>query len=574
MAEHSITLLTAQDKRMPSEGRVGRLLECAPDAPWVPTDSIPVSELLGAFDDAKQKAADFVEELLAGEPAIDGVRHLYALKEILIRAAMQHQMMLHLDDWLRSQQVTRCVFQTYSPFAEALKRVREASGSSYTVDAPEAPRRGRIAAAREHLSFKGAAGLRDLPWLAAQRLFPLRARALQRHRSGPVVPGDWWFYSTFYTFTNIGLAYERALGRKFRFLTELRDTAETPLKRNGRDWDDLYAYGGRNEIPSKREIDDARTTLRTHLQRAATTNAIAKQLLLRSPELAEFFARLLPLTMMQTKTLRRWLEEAQPALVVVGNEAWEGCLLQLARERGIPTVILQHGILGDFYQVTEHSGDTIVVRGEFWKEFLSARSQQRSIVLNCDPPATTASASNGDDLLFVTTDYKPQALWHPADLDDIVGVAAQVASDCGQRLVMRIHPRDSAEPYKQALERVCSKRKLSPTVEFSQGPGLDEVIRESAVALLYFSTVFLDCLRLGTPIVSPGWHDFAFKDMAYKHGVFQFATDLKHLDKLLRDGLAHKLPVSSGYEQFLARTSAEEVRNYFEGMAARKAALA
>lgn len=574
MADQSITLLTAQDSQMPVEERVGLLLECAPDAPWQPYDSVPVPLLLGSLDEAKHKAADLVEELLAGEPEIDGVRHLYALKEILIRAAMQHQLMLHLDGWLGSQGLTRCVFRTYSLFAEALRRVCEASGSSYRVDAPEAPRRGRIAAAREHLSFKGTSGLRDLPWLAAQRLFPLQARALQRHRSGPVVHGDWWFYSTFYTFTNIGLAYERTLGRRLRFLTELRDTAETPLKNNGRDWDDLYAFGRRDEIPSKREIEDARVRLTEHLQKAATSNAIAKELLLRSPELTEFMSRLLPLTMMQTRALRRWLDEARPALVVVGNEAWEGCLLQLARDHGIPTVILQHGIFGDFYQVTEHSGDTIVVRGEFWKEFLSERSQRRSVVLNCDPPTSTTGASTGEDLLFVATDYKPQTLWHPADLDDIVGVAIQVASDTGRRLVMRIHPRDSVEPYKQALERVCSKLKLSPTVVFSQGQGLDDAIRKSAVALLYFSTVFLDCLRLGVPIVSPGWHDFAFKNMAHKHGIFQFANDLRHLEKLLREGLAHNLPVSSGYEQFLARTTPEEVRSFFEGMAAHRRAHA
>jgi hypothetical protein len=572
MGSENITLLTANDALAPVDGKSGSLVECASDAPWLPRDCVPVSELLGTWAEAKQKGAAVVAELLADEPEIEGVRHLYTLKEILIRASAQHQLMLHLDEWLRQNGIGRCEFRAYSPFAEALRQVREQTGSTYQLEAPPPPNRGRVTAAREYLRFKGMAGLLDLPWLAAQKVLPLHARMLQRHSAGPIVPRDWWFYPTFYTFTNIGLAYERSLGRQFRFLTELRGTADKPLRQNGRDWDDLYGFAHQNDLPSKREITAAQATLQTWLNRVETSDPRTKLLLMQSQEMREFFARYLPLLLLQTRALRRWMDKAQPALIVVGNEAWEGCLLQLARARGIPTIILQHGIFGDFYQLTEHSGDVIAVRGNFWREFLSEPSRRRSVVLNCDPPRSDPKSAEGKDLLFITTDYSPQTAWHSADLDDILAAAATAAFENKRRLIIRIHPRDSAEPYRHSFARVCAKLGFAPEVEFPSGPGLEEAIRNSAVALLYSSTVFLDCLRLGVPIVSLGWHDFAFREMIKKHGVFQFANDLKHLRKLLSAGLEHKLPVSTSYEQFLAPTTPEELRTFFEQHAAGRSA--
>lgn len=569
MPERTITLLTTQDSLAPVEGLAGALVEYAADAPWLPAECVPVTELLGPWEVAKQRAAALVLELLDGEPAIDGVRHLYALKEILIRAAMQHQLTLHLDGWLRTHRIERCIFRAYSPFSEALKQVQDFTESRYEITAPAPPKRSRLEDAREHFHLKGTAGLRDLPWLAAQQLFPLRARLLQRHSAGLVSPEEWWYYSTFYTFTNIGFAYERALGRQFRFVTELRGSAEKPLKQAGRDWDDLYSFAEREDVPSKKDIEAAQKKLREYLESAKTQDATAKQLLLRSRELREFFARLLPLTLLQTRALQRWVSKAQPELIVVGNEAWEGCLLQLARARGIPTIVLQHGILGDFYQITAHSGDVIVVRGEFWKEFLSETSRKRSVVLNCDPPKMELHGGHqGSDLLFATTDYRPQPFWHPADLNDMLAAAATAAFEAKRRLVIRTHPRDSAEVYKNALERICQELRIAPDVAFSSGPGLDEAIGNSAVVLLYFSTIFLDCLKIGVPVVSPDWHHFAFKDMVRRHGVFQFAHDLKDLRRLLADGLSHGLPVNKSYEQFLAQTPAEELRKFFEQHAA------
>lgn len=563
----SFVLVTNADSLELPGGQVGMLVECAPDAPWLSREAVSITELLGSWDEAKKKAAALVEGLLIGEPAIEGVRHLYALKEILIGAAMRHQLTLHLDDWLKEQGVAQCIFRAHSGIASSLRNAQELTGTTYRIEAPVPERRGRLRAAREYLSFKGSAGLRDIPWLAAQQLFPIRSRMMQRRSGGAFRKGDWWFYSTAHTFTNIGLAYERALGQPFRFMTELRGGAEKPLQAAGRTWDELYAYAEAADAPSSTAIDEARRGLREHLERVRVRDEVAKALLLRSSELQLLFSRLLPLTLLQTRVLRRWLHNTEPGLVVVGNEAWEGCLLQLAASAGTPTVILQHGVFGDFYQVTEHSGDVILARGEFWRDFLSERSQRKAVVLNCNSPGSLPGGSTGDDLLFVTADYRSQQYWHSADLEDIMTAAMGAAGEAKRRLVVRVHPRESAKPYKALVERIGKKCERHPEVIFSEGSGLEDAIRRSAVAFLYSSTVFLDCLRFRVPIVAPDWHTFAFKETAKKYGVFNFARDLKELRRLLGAGLAHQLSIPPSYEQFLAPTDPEELRAFLTSRA-------
>jgi len=61
---------------------------------------------------------------------------------------------------------------------------------------------------------------------------------------------------------------------------------------------------------------------------------------------------------------------------------------------------------------------------------------------------------------------------------------------------------------------------------------LDSLLANTAVAVTYSSTVFLDCLRHGIPIISFDWHDFAYKSLIEEHNVFHFARDLADLESL------------------------------------------
>ena len=60
----------------------------------------------------------------------------------------------------------------------------------------------------------------------------------------------------------------------------------------------------------------------------------------------------------------------------------EGYALYKAREKNVPTILLQHGVLADYYLYIDPVVDHFIVRGKFFYERLSPTSQQRAQILN------------------------------------------------------------------------------------------------------------------------------------------------------------------------------------------------
>lgn len=565
MSQDSITFTSRGDLPPTPDGLTGLLVECAPDATWVPRGAFPITDLLGSSARAKSAGATLLQKLLEREPEFDGVRHMYALKEILIHAATDAYRALNLHGFLQKHGIANCVFRSPTPIAQSLTRIGEWTATPYNISIPRAPNRNPMGATLGHVRRNGLGGLWQVPTLGLHRLLPLTSRVLLHRRHAQGDPGAWWFYSTFYTFTNIGLAYEKSLRCKFHYMIADPGSAEKPLKRSRRDWTEIYGYLSPSQIPSGRELGRIRQQLVEHLlgMRLSDEELLVRNIMMESAEFKLFLERLLPLGCLQARAFDKWFERERPALLVVGNESQEGYLLQKARTVGLRTLLLQHGILGDFYQATEHSADVLVVRGEFWRKFVSEKSRERCVVLNCESPEANTAGAPGRELLFVTTDYTYHRLFHLEDLVDILRECVRVAAQLDRTLLIRIHPRESTALYRQILERLSSEG-FNANLEFSQGPELDRAISRSAVAVLYSSTVFLDCLRLGVPIVSFDWHDFAYKEQLKQYGVFNFAENLKHLNDLLVDGLTNRLKPATNYDDFLAPTSVEAIHAFFE----------
>jgi hypothetical protein len=109
---------------------------------------------------------------------------------------------------------------------------------------------------------------------------------------------------------------------------------------------------------------------------------------------------------------------------------------------------------------------------------------------------------------------------------------------------------------------------LHPQVEFSQGAGLEDLLLRSAVAVTRFSTTFLDCLRFGVPVISFGWQGFSLRPLLDSRNVLHLAADLAHLSALIDEAFAGRLPSrSETISQFLADTTAEEIQQFFSGLA-------
>jgi hypothetical protein len=516
--------------------------------------------------------------LISGEPAFEGVFQLHVMEEIIIRALENILYGIHLDRWLQQSGTAECQFRAPSPYIERLRAIQSVSGSRYSIVAPPSGSISLTQKVKRRIQNKGLAGLGDAFILGARRFFPNAARylaAMPKARR-PHKRGGWWFYSTAYTFTNIGLAYEPYLPQSLNYLVDSSETGDAPLRERGREFFDIYAWASTADLPSKSDLADLRQKLLKQIASASLDpeSDLARTALLQSDVFKTYLDRILPLTCFHSRIFARFLDEVSPEAIIVGNAAFEGPLLQLAHSRGIPTVLLQHGILGDYYQLMDQPAETLFVRGEFWKQFVAEGMRERTRVLNIpgDDSPSHAEPANPGKILFLTSVDAALTHTHESDLRDILERLLRVSAAANRTLVVRVHPMETVGYYRTVVEKISAELKLTTQVEYSQGAGLDSVLANTAVAVTYSSTVFLDCLRHGIPIISFDWHDFAYKSLIEQHNVFHFARGLADLESLVERALNAELPVSKDYDRFLAPTSKIELSEFFRSLVSKSLA--
>ncbi|HEX6881455.1 MAG TPA: hypothetical protein VF135_13880 [Terriglobales bacterium] len=571
MATDNITIITKQDPLTPIENRVGLLLESAPDASLPFASAVELRELTGPFEKAKTRAWQLTQKLIDGEPAFEGVEQLHVMEEIIIRALETIFHAIHLDQWLSRHEISECRFRAPSPYIGRLRSIQAVSGSNYRIVAPDATRASVSGKVQRRVQNSGAKGLRESITLGMRRFFPNGARYLASMGvTRSQVRGGCWFYTTAYTFTNIGLAYEPHLPEPLHYLADSSEPGTRPLEERKRPYSDLYAWASWSDLPGQPCLRRLRDDLVSHIKSASLggDEEVARAALLRTEAFQTYLNRILPLTCFHTRISRNFIEEVRPELIIVGNAAFEGPLLQLARARKIPTVLLQHGILGDYYQLMDQPADTLLVRGEFWREFVAPKMRERTRVLNVPDGLTREQTqkSAGAKILFLTSVDAALIHTHESDLRDILTRLLKVSAATNRALIIRVHPMEPVGYYKNIVEEISSRSGLPPNVEYSQGPGLNENLAQAAVAVTYSSTVFLDCLRLGIPIISFDWHDFAYKELVSRHKVFHFAKSLEELEWLVSEAVAGRISVSTDYEQFLAPTTKDELSEYFRSV--------
>ncbi|MFO1316187.1 MAG: hypothetical protein U1F58_11345 [Burkholderiales bacterium] len=567
-----LTLLQPGDPIDRITGPVGMLFECAPDsqARRSHPGAAALGELIGDFDTVKRRASGLAARLLAGEPSLRGIGQLAVFEEVVIRELQFALHALHLRRQLGVMGVRRCRFMRTSRLAQALADLRRRGELDVEIDAPAEPGRSTVvrslansARRLRHSRFSGAACRAELR-LVLDRIDPFhRRRALLprgAHRRGGL-----WFYGTAYTYTTIGLLYEPHFPTPFEFLVENAMTGGRALRERGRPFVSVYEFASWADAPKAGEARDAAAALIAHVEGVPLEGdeALARSVFVRGAFMHTFLRRLLPSGLFATALFDRWVATVRPDAVIVGNPVFEAYALHAARRRGIPTVLLQHGILGDFCQFIDPPVDHYVVRGEFWKDFLAPEARRRACVLDPSPAIAAPRAAPTDraSVVFISTPYALQEFLDGRDLDAILAVLVAAAKEAGRELVIRVHPLEQVAHYRTRVRGLLEGMSAAPEVSYSQGPGLDDVLGRAAVAVTLSSTVFLDCLRHRVPIVSFAWHDFSFRAQIERWGVFRFAPDLSQLKQLVADAIDGRLaPYAKSTEPFLAATPADALR--------------
>ena len=567
----NLHLYTGDSDLTGATGIAGLLCEFAPDSAWLQTvdEHYGPDEILGSVDAALPVAHGLVSKLLQSAPVIEGLPVLSIFEELLLEQVSYMVQAFHLDDWIRAKGFTSCRFDSYSPWLDRLQQVRSVTGSSYSL----------LADVPLSQSHRGARALQKLwdsrpaPSEFFRRVMPLWSRSLsaapKRKHAQAAPHGGIWFYSTAYNYTKIGLQYEPYLPQKLNFLVEDPNTGGKRLREAGRESHWLYAWSRNSDIPSSSEVRSTGGRITDALAGVplAAEEGALRTVLLNSELWRHFLTRGLPFVMFNNRAVHRWRQAVQPEMIVLGNAGDERVLLMREGVERVPVVLLQHGIMHWTYAVTDEPVDVFLLRGPFFQRSVNENLRRKTVVQNFPDPDTILPQERTErkDILFITTSYDVPVLFHREDLRDILRSLLRLARGTARRLMIRVHPNETIPDYEQAIAELQRELGVQAEVAYSQGPGADEVFAHSCVAVLHFSTMFLDCLRYGIPIVSFGWHWFPNKRQFEDEGILHFAADLRGFEDLVRQGIDGKLPVRrNGLGEFLAPSEPHSLRAFFK----------
>jgi len=576
-----LTLVDDDASAAAATGPVGLLCEMPPDAdlPAKHTGALGIYALLGDPDQARERASQLVEKLVAGEPRLRGIQQLRVFEEVLKNRCKIAFHVLHLVDWLKANGIKTCVLPQRSWLASHAQALSSYGGVDIRFAAGGAGKAGSGFSQRERIvriagrlrdgKFSGQT-LREEWRQVLDRIDPFHRRQALRKQSENWRPGEIWFYSTAYTFTRVGLAYEPYFPAPFRFMVENAATGGAPLDHAARPFVSIYQFSARHLAPARDEVASAAETIETHLTQFPLTGAEAqaRDILVAGAFFAEFKARLLPAGLYQTALFEAWAERTRPRALVVGNPVFEAYALWAARKRGIPTIFLQHGAFGPHATGSDPPADHFVLQGRFWKTCLPDAPRARAIVLNT-PQCAPSLPPRGERraILFLTAPYSVQPLWAASGVNDILSDLLQCADERERELIVRVHPMEKMGDYRRRVGLLTSDRAPGAAVSFSQGGRMEDVLARSAVAVTFSSSAFLDCLRWQVPVVTFGWHDFEYRKAIAAQDVFHFARSRAELKRLVLSALDGKLPVfANSAEPFAAQMPADTLRRAFTAM--------
>lgn len=242
-----------------------------------------------------------------------------------------------------------------------------------------------------------------------------------------------------------------------------------------------------------------------------------------------------------TQCWESYLDQAQPRLIVTANQ-WsiEGWLMRIASQRNIPVLQLMHGAVGGYlYTRTPLSSDKLVVWGDFWRDLWPKEEQSQIVVYN--PGRKFAPVQRQPNraqrrVSFVSWPLAEVPYYNQSELlDGFIHLFQRLSTQMNCDVTLRFHPRENPGDMTERWQALYGA--IPANVEFSKNEPLDDVLARTAVAVMFHSTVMLNCIASRIPVIIPGWTDFGWNQaLKDKAGVY-LALNWADLERCLSQWL-------------------------------------
>ncbi len=278
-----------------------------------------------------------------------------------------------------------------------------------------------------------------------------------------------------------------------------------------------------------------------------------RALVLQGSSISSSLLRAAPGYLAEADLMEAFLDRAQPAHVWIANQ-WggEGLLAALAEAHGVPVTQVQHAMLEEYFAFSPIYSDRLLVWGGLWRQLANPSERRRVEVVNpgleMAGPRTEPKAG-GRRIAFFTAPPSLFPMWNrDAVLSEVVLLLARLLEHRA-RVTVRLHPMDRVETWSSAWSRWIGP--VPSGLRFQKGGSLEPLLADTDVAIMFSSTVFLNCLASGIPVISLGWYPFMWRRELEAEGLVHYADDPEEVLALVSD-LGRAPPAPTGIDRVLA----------------------
>ena len=268
-----------------------------------------------------------------------------------------------------------------------------------------------------------------------------------------------------------------------------------------------------------------------------------------------------------TACWEEYLDQAKPRLIVMANQ-WgiEGWFTNIAARRGIPVLQIMHGALGGhLYTQTPIISNDLVVCGNFWRDLWVENQRPRILVGNPDgwiQKIPRRPSAGKRSLTFFSWPLSHARFYSFYELvDGFIHILQRVVKAKKYKITIRFHPRENPGEFVRRWRRLYGP--LPSEIRLHKNEPLSKTLAETDVALMFRSTVMLNCLASGIPFVLPGWIDFGWNRLLQDIRGIYLAPDFPEVEKKIGEWLDQPPCFGRGSSLTISLITLEQVKPPF-----------
>jgi hypothetical protein len=269
----------------------------------------------------------------------------------------------------------------------------------------------------------------------------------------------------------------------------------------------------------------------------------------------------LPAIYILTHSWENYLKQAKPGLVAFANQMGiEGLLIHITRTYGIPTVQIMHGALSEhLITLSPMLSDVLIVPGEFWRTLWPEDQRHKIVVYNPQGQFLRVKRQKSSKARHLTFFSWPLAKIPTYDFseftDGFIHIFQKLISKKGVEITVRAHPAENPSDFTRRWKQLYGT--LPPGLHIHKHEPLAHTLSSTDVALMFRSTVMLDCMINNIPFIMPGWIDFGWNHALENIPGVCLAPDFQNLEDRLIEWLENPPELSRDLTEYFVRAPGE-----------------